>query len=102
MPIKDLIRRRLEWYEHVCRREEDDDIRKVLEMHMYGARARGRPKQRWSDTVRADLRWLGLEREDTENRIRWRSLVDMMIRQKPATRTGHGGERSIQLVVSMK
>ena len=94
MPIRDVMRKkRLEWYGHVCRRESDEDIRRVYEMKVEGSRGRGRPKQRWSDTINADLRWLGLERGDTSDRIRWRSLVELGVRQKPATRSGHGGER---------
>ena len=75
MPIRDVMRKkRLEWYGHVCRRESDEDIRRVYEMRVEGSRGHGRPKQRWSDTINADLRWLDLERGDTSDRIRWRSM----------------------------
>ena len=94
MPIRDVMRkRRLEWFGHVCRREEDQDVRRVFEMKIDGSRGRGRPKQRWYDTVKADLRELNLGREDTENRARWKGLVELGVRQKPATRSGHGGVR---------
>ena len=94
VPVKDLMRkRRMQWFGHVCRREADEDIRMVCEMTVGGNRSRGRPKQRWNDTVNADLRWLDLEREDTEDRSRWRSLVELRISQKPTTRSGNSGER---------
>lgn len=94
MPIKDVMRkRRLEWFGHVCRRARDEDIRRVYEMRVEGSRGRGRPKQRWCDTINADLRWLDLDRDDTSDRARWKSLVELGVRQKPATRSGHGGER---------
>ena len=94
MPIRDVMRkRRLEWFGHVSRRERDEDIRRVYEMRVEGSRGRGRPKQRWSDTINADLRWLDLDRSDASDRVRWKSLVELGVRQKPATRSGHGGER---------
>jgi exonuclease III len=94
MPIKDVMRkRRLEWFGHVRRREEKEDIRRVSEMRIEGSRGRGRPKQRWLDTVKNDLRWLDLDPDDTSDRMRWRSLVELGVRQKPATRSGNSGER---------
>ena len=52
MSVLDLMRRRrLQWFGHMCRREEDDDIRRVHEMRVEGRRSRGRPKYRWKDTI---------------------------------------------------
>ena len=97
MPIRDVMRkRRLEWFGHVSRRERDEDIRRVYEMRVEGSRGRGRPKQRWSDTINADLRWLDLDRSDASDRVRWKSLVELGVRQKPATRSNMAvnGERT--------
>ena len=46
-----MIWRRLEWCGHVRRRDETKNIRAVVEM-----KTRGRPKLRWKDTVRRDLK----------------------------------------------
>ncbi len=51
-----MRRRRLEWYGHVKRRDETENIRAVAEMKMEGTRPKGRPKLRWNDTVRRDLK----------------------------------------------
>jgi len=92
--IQDLMRRkRLGWYGHVCRRGEQEDIRKTFELNVGGQRGRGRPKHRWNDTIEADMRVCGLKREDTQDRGRWKSLVELAIRQKPATRKDRSGER---------
>ena len=51
-----MRRRRLEWFGHVKRRDETGNIRAVVEMKMEGRRPRGRPKLRWKDTVKRDLK----------------------------------------------
>ena len=38
-----MVMRRLEWFEHVKRRDETENIRAVAEMMMEGKRPRGRP-----------------------------------------------------------
>jgi hypothetical protein len=35
----------------------------------------GRPKRRWMDCVREDMRGIGAEEEDAQDRDRWRRLV---------------------------
>ena len=51
-----MRRRRLEWFGHVKRRDETENIRAVVETKMEGKRPRGRPKLRWNDNVRRDLK----------------------------------------------
>ena len=56
--------KRLRWYGHMCRRDEDEDIRHVMEMNVTGSHKRMRPKQRWTDTIRTDMRYWALEKAD--------------------------------------
>ena len=72
-----MRRRRLQWYGHVRRRDREEDIRSVIEMRVQGKRKRGRPKQRWSDTISEDMRRWDLHEDDTEDRDRWRSLIEL-------------------------
>jgi len=51
----------------------------------------GRPKHRWLDTIRKDMKECGLCKEDALDREKWRSVVTYW--QTPATREGQGGER---------
>ena len=44
-----IRRRRLEWFGHIKRRDETENIRAVVEMKMEGKRLRGRPKLKWKD-----------------------------------------------------
>ena len=76
-PISVSMRnRRLQWFGHVYRREEDEDIRKVADLKVDGRRKRGRPKQRWRDTIQSDLKKYGLNRSDVDDRERWHSLIE--------------------------
>ena len=60
--------KRLQWYGHVCQGDEDEDISCVMEMKGSGKRRRGKPRQRWSNTIRIDMRRCDLERDDTQDR----------------------------------
>ena len=74
-----MRRRRLEWFGHIKRRDETENIRAVVEMKMEGKRPRGRPKLRWYDTVRRDMNAWSIGEEWTTDRERWKSLC------RPAT-----------------
>ena len=67
--------RRLQWYGHVKRREEEYVVRRVMEMEVLGGRGRGRPKQRWMDNVREDMRGKQLSGDDVHDRAGWRRTV---------------------------
>ena len=67
--------RRLQWYGHVMRREENHVLRRVSEMEVPGRRGRGRPKRRWMDVVNEDLREKRLAEDDALDRTRWRKAV---------------------------
>ena len=72
---KKIQERRLQWYGHVMRREENYVGRRVMELEPEGRRGRGRPKRRWMDSVRADLAEKGLEGDEYGDRKEWRRLV---------------------------
>lgn len=44
-------------------------------------------------TIETALKWFELKEEDAEDRARWRYLVELAIRQKPATHTDKSGMR---------
>ena len=66
----------LGWYGHACRQDEDEDIRHVMDI-VTSRRKRGRPKQRWTDTIRTDMRCWDLEKADTLDRDRWYSMIQL-------------------------
>ncbi|CAM4652875.1 unnamed protein product [Leuciscus chuanchicus] len=91
-----MRKRRLQWFGHVCWKDEEADIRRAMEIQVGGKRKRGRPNLCWKDTIKTVMEWCGLEKEDTDDRDRWRCLVEMKIRQKPATRKDRSGESIIK------
>ena len=74
--ITDKVREaRLRWYGHVRRREEDVNVRSIMDAEVQGHRSRGRQRKRWIDAVREDLKLLRLTDDDVENRDKWRRRI---------------------------
>ncbi|VDP23804.1 unnamed protein product [Heligmosomoides polygyrus] len=60
-PIADKMREaRLRWHGHVLRGKEDSVRKIALKLEVVGKRSRGRPKQRWADTLHMDLKAAGV------------------------------------------
>ena len=66
--------RRLKWYGHVWRREDEYVGKRVMGVEVPGERRRGRPKRRWLNS-RNDFSERDLSGEDTQDRPRWRRLT---------------------------
>ena len=62
---------RLKRYGHVLRRKDEYVGKRVNGTEVPGKRRRGRPKRRWSDSIRNDLS----EREPGRTRKTWRRLI---------------------------
>ena len=72
---KKMQERRLQWYGHVMRREEESVLRRVMNMEVPGKRKRGRPRKRWKDTIKEDMLEKNVQVDDTQDRSRWRRLT---------------------------
>ena len=66
---------RLRWYGHVMRRDQEYVGRKMMEMELPGKRRRGRPKRRFLDVVKEDMREVGAKETDVEDRKIWRMMI---------------------------
>ena len=53
------------------RTDEDYVGKRVMEIEVAGRRNRGRPKRRWLDCVKIDLKEKGLEGNKFHDRARW-------------------------------
>ena len=63
---------RLRWFGHVHRKEQESNLRQVMDMEIPGRRLRGRPRGRWHDLVDRDMRELRVVPEDADDRNFWR------------------------------
>ena len=69
----------MRWAGHVARKGEDRGVHMVLVGKPEGKRPLGRPRRRWEDNIKMDLREVGGGRGDwtglAQDRDGWRSLV---------------------------
>ncbi|VDP04025.1 unnamed protein product [Heligmosomoides polygyrus] len=72
VPIADKLREaRLRWYGHVLRANDDTVCKIGLNLEVPGKRPRGRPKQRWLDTLHLDLKIAGVHPDQAFDREKW-------------------------------
>ena len=76
VPIVEKAREaRLRLYGYVIRMEEDDPVKVAWRSQAEGRRSRGRQRVRWRDVIERDLRLLGLQKQDAEDRTYWRQHI---------------------------
>jgi hypothetical protein len=77
--IDNITERRLRWFGHVERMSSERLPHRALHSRMEEKRCRGRPRSRWIDTVKEDIRSMGLSmqraQELTKSRNEWRSFI---------------------------
>jgi hypothetical protein len=77
--IRQVKSRRMRWAGHVARMGEERKVYKVFVGKLEGKRPLGRPRRRWEDGIRMDLRETGLGGVDlirlSQDRDRWRAVV---------------------------
>ena len=73
----------MRWAGHVARMGEGRGVYKVLVGKPEGRRPLGRPRRRWEDNIRKDLREVGCGCVDwmelAQDRDRWRALVSAVM-----------------------
>ena len=67
-----LKQKRLRWFRHIARRDEEVEIKKVFELKMEGRRKRGRPVKRWIDVVEEVMKKRAVVQQDAGDREGWR------------------------------
>jgi hypothetical protein len=71
--------RRMRWAGHVARMGEKRNAYRILVGKPEGKRPLGRPRRRWMDNIKIDIReirWDGMDWIDVaQNRDQWRALV---------------------------
>jgi hypothetical protein len=73
----------MRWVGHVARMGEERKLYKVLVGRPKGKRPPGRPRRRWEDGIRMDLREIGLGGVDwirlAQDRDWWRAVVSAVM-----------------------
>ena len=64
---------RLRCYRYVKKRE-DYVGKRMMEMAVPGRRKRGRPRRKWMDSMREDMKRVGAREGDEVDRVKWRRL----------------------------
>jgi hypothetical protein len=81
--IRVIRSRRLRWAGHVARMGERRGAYRALVGKPEGRRPLGRPRRRWKDNIKMDLREVGYGGADwvdlAQDRDRWRALVNMVM-----------------------
>ena len=77
--IRSLNSRRLRWAGQVARMEQSRNAYRVLAGRPEGKRPLGRPRRRWEDNIKMDLREVGCDpgewKDLAEDRDQWRAYV---------------------------
>jgi hypothetical protein len=75
--------RRMRWTGHVARMGEVRGACKILVGRPEGRRPLGRPKRRWEDNIKMDIREIGFANVDwihwAQDRDRWRAVVNTVM-----------------------
>jgi hypothetical protein len=81
--IRQVKSRRMRWAGHVARMGEERKLCKVLVGKPEGKKPLGRPRRRWEDGIRVDLREIGLRGVDwirlAQDSDRWRAVVSAVM-----------------------
>ncbi|KIH65377.1 hypothetical protein ANCDUO_04303 [Ancylostoma duodenale] len=75
-PITNKLREaRPRWFGHVLRADSDSVCKVGFNLDVGGKRPKGRPKQRWMDTLHADLKAAGIHPDQAHDRTKWRQVI---------------------------
>jgi hypothetical protein len=81
--IRHIKSRRMRWAEHVARMGEEKNVYRVLMGKPEGKRPLVKPRHRWEDGIRMDLREIGWGSVDwiqlAQDRDQWWALVNMVM-----------------------
>jgi hypothetical protein len=78
-----VIKSRMRWAGHVACMEEGRGVYRVLVGRLEGKRPLGRPRHRWEDSIKMDLREIGIDRANwirlAQDRVQWKAFVNTVM-----------------------
>ncbi len=70
-----LRRNRLRWFGHVERKSDDDWVKRCMNWTTGKKGPRGRPKKKWIEVIRDDMKRMRGRRENAQDRVKWRKVI---------------------------
>ena len=70
-----MQQRRLRWYGHDERMDDDNWVKRCRSIIVDGKRERGRPRKTWEQVVEADMKEKNLSRTNAQDRVTWRRKI---------------------------
>ncbi len=70
-----LRRNRLRWFGHIERQSDEDWVKGCMNWTTSEKRPRGRPKKKWIEVIRDDMKRMGGRKEDAQDRVMWRKMI---------------------------
>jgi hypothetical protein len=81
--VRVIKSRRTKWEGHVARMGKGRCVYRVLVWRPEGKRPLGRPRRRWKDNIKMDIREIGIGGANwiqlAQDRFQWRAFVKMMM-----------------------
>jgi hypothetical protein len=81
--VRVIKSRRMRWAGHVARMGDRRGVYRVLAGRPEGKRPLGRPRHRWEDNIKMDLRQIGIDGANwillAQDRDQWRAFVSMVV-----------------------
>jgi hypothetical protein len=75
--------RRMRWVGHVARMGEGRGVYRVLVGRPEGKRPLGRPRRRWADNIKMDLKEIGIDGANwirlAQDRVQWRAYMSTVM-----------------------
>jgi hypothetical protein len=81
--VRVIKSRRMRWAGHVARMGEGRGVYRFLAGRPEGKRPLGRPRRRWEDNIKMDLKETGIDGVNwirlVQDRVQWRAFVSMIM-----------------------
>jgi hypothetical protein len=82
--VKEINSRRMRWAGHVARMEVGRGVYRVLVGRLESKRPLGRPRHRWENNIKMDLRETGIDSTNwiqlAHDRVQWRAFVNTVMK----------------------
>jgi hypothetical protein len=81
--VRVIKSRRMRWVGHVAHMRDGRGVYRVLAGRPEGKRPVGRPRRRWEDNIKLDLREIGIDRANwiqlAQDRVQWLTCVNTVM-----------------------